>query len=341
MPEREPERPPVALAAVQQLVVVLDEQVAVAGLEDRRGRPGERRQIARRAPQRRHVVGQAGRCRQPEAAAGIGRQVVQPAGQLAAPRHRPPRPVVGADAELEPGVAGERRPPLAVGPRPPGELPALTRRHRAQLAPLCVDAAYQHVRRLPAAADAQRDEQAGGAVVDERARLRRAQAGRERADFDGAQRPVRFDPHPRDAAVRGDPRAAAIRRHEEADGAREAGRRGPGAAPRARPAGSGSRAVGRRRRSARGRARPAGRRGSTRISTSRRGRGSRPADRPPSAPLRGAGCRCRRSCRRRRGAAAPRACRRCPPAPSGTDRAPAGGPCDSRRRRRSGRPRRD
>ena len=223
MPEREPERLPVALVAAQQLVVVLDEQVAVAGLEDRRGRPGERRQLARRAPQRRHVMGQAGRCRQPEAAAGVGRQVVQPAGQLAAPRQRPPRLVVGADAELEPGVAGERRPPLAVGPRPPGELPALTRRHRAQLAPLFVDAAYQHVRRLSAAADAQRDEQAGGAAVDERGRLRAAQAGRERADFGGAQRPVRFDPHPRDAAVRGDPRAAAARRHEEANGAREAG----------------------------------------------------------------------------------------------------------------------
>ena len=167
-------------------------------------------------------MGQAGRRRQPEAAVGVGHQVEQPAGQLAAPRQRPPPLVVGADAELEPGVAGERRPPLAVGPRPTGELPALTRRHGTQLAPCPVHAANQHVRRLPAAADAKGDEQAGGAAVDQRRRLHVAQAGRERADFGGAQRPVRVDSHPRDAAVGRDPGATGPRRFEEADGTRDA-----------------------------------------------------------------------------------------------------------------------
>ena len=77
--------------------------------------------------------------------------------------------------------------------------------------------------RLLAAADAQRDEHAGGAAVDQRRRLHVAEAGRERADVGGAQRPVRLDRPPRDAAIGHYPGAAGPRWFEQADGAGDAG----------------------------------------------------------------------------------------------------------------------
>ena len=215
--ERQREGTPHAVVPLQQLVVVLDEQVAVAGFEHRRRRARERGQFVRRAPQRRHVVRQTGGGGQPEAAVRVGHDVVQASGQFAGPADGTPAAVVGGDAELEPRLAAERRPPLAIGARPPGELPALAGRHRAQLPPPGVGAADQHVGRLPVACRPHGHEQAGGAAVDERARLHRAEAGRKRQAVADAEAAVGIDAHPFDAPVGRHPGAAATGRHQEAD----------------------------------------------------------------------------------------------------------------------------
>ena len=136
---------------------------------------------------------------------------------------RPPVAVVGADAELEPGVAGERRPPLAVGPRPAGELPAVD-----APAPRAARATVASTPRIstsvgwpPRVARSVTNRPAAPLSTSAVGCARPRPAGNAR-HLDGAQRTVARDPHALDAAVGGDPRAAATRRHEEANGAGDA-----------------------------------------------------------------------------------------------------------------------
>ena len=291
----------------------------------------------RRAPQRRHMVGQAGRRRQPEAAVRD-----RPSGCAAGRPARGSASAAATPSSVPTPSSNQASPANDVHhcrsvPAHPGELPALARRHAraARATPVPSRGATTSVG-WPPRLHAHRDEQTGGAAVDERARLHVAQVGRERAHLGrcaASRRPRRRTRSmpPSDATHAPPRRAGTRKRTAPATPSPSVAGCASSAPPRIaaveQPAGADDQhaiALDRQERAARRRHR--------RLAGTEALGQRIPA---PSAALRAAGRRGRRSCRRRPGAASPTACRRRPPAPSGTGRATAGAPCDSRRRRRS------